>query len=121
MLACQASGYPVLVAEAEGAVAGFASFGDFRPWPGYRLTVEHTVHVHASRRGQGIGPQLIENLIARARTLGKHVMVAGIDADNHGSIRMHERLGFSRVARFQEVGVKFGRFLDLVFVQRFID
>ena len=111
-------GYPVLVAHDASRVVGYATFGDFRAWPGYRFTVEHSVHVRADRRGQGIGSQLVEALIPRARALGKHVMVGGIDADNAASIRMHERLGFERTAHLKEVGWKFGRWLDLVFMQR---
>jgi L-amino acid N-acyltransferase YncA len=111
------AGFPVLVFD-DGAVAGFASFGDFRPWPGYRFTVEHSVHVEASRRGHGIGPALVAALIPRAAALGKHVMIAGIDAANAGSIRMHEKLGFVRAAHLAEVGFKFGRWLDLVLMQR---
>ncbi|MBR0667720.1 N-acetyltransferase [Roseomonas hellenica] len=114
----QQQGYPVLVAAEGDAVVGFASFGDFRSSPGYRYTVEHTVHVHPERRGTGIGRQLIESLIPLAVAQGKHVMIAGVDAANSGSIRFHERLGFVQVARFEEVGFKFGRWLDLVFLQR---
>ncbi|MBR0644916.1 GNAT family N-acetyltransferase [Plastoroseomonas hellenica] len=114
----QQQGYPVLVAAEGDAVVGFASFGDFRSSPGYRYTVEHTVHVHPERRGTGIGRQLIESLIPLAVAQGKHVMIAGVDAANSGSIRFHERLGFIQVARFEEVGFKFGRWLDLVFLQR---
>jgi L-amino acid N-acyltransferase len=110
--------YPTLVACDGGAVIGFASFGDFRAWPGYRFTVEHTVHVHASWRGRGVGSELVRALIPRAAALGKHVMIGGIDADNVASLRFHERIGFEQVAHFKEVGFKFGRFLDLVFVQR---
>ena len=115
-----ALGYPVLVAIEEGEVVGFASFGDFRASPGYRYTVEHSVHVRAGRRGSGLGQALMQPLIARARALGKHVMMAGVDADNAGSIRFHERLGFERVGRLREVGFKFGRRLDLVFLQRLL-
>ena len=113
-----AQGYPVLVAEEEGAVLGFATFGDFRSWPGYRYTVEHSVHVRADRRGKGLGTQLIRALFPRAAALGKHMMVAGVDAANTGSIRLHERLGFQRAGLLREVGFKFGRRLDLVFLQR---
>ena len=111
-------GYPVLVARDGSGVAGYATFGDFRTWPGYRFTVEHSVHVRADRRGQGIGSRLVDALILRARLLDKHVMVGGIDADNAASIRMHERLGFERAAHLKQVGWKFGRWLDLVFMQR---
>jgi L-amino acid N-acyltransferase len=111
-------GYPILVARDAAGVAGYASFGDFRAWPGYRFTVEHSVHVRADRRGQGIGTKLMEALLPRATALGKHVMIGGIDADNAASIRLHERLGFERTAHMKQVGYKFDRWLDLVFMQR---
>ena len=113
--------YPVLIAADESRVVGFASFGDFRAWPGYRFTVEHSVHIRADRRGQGIGTALVSALLPMASALDKHVMIAGIDADNAASIRMHDRLGFTRVAHFRQVGFKFGRWLDLVFLQRYLD
>ena len=113
-------GYPVLVASEQDEVVGFASFGDFRAWPGYRFTVEHTVHVRADKRAQGIGTALMRPLLERASALGKHVIVAGVDADNAKSLAFHERLGFVRVAHFREVGFKFGRWLDLVFLQRML-
>ena len=110
-------GYPVLVAVSDEGVCGFATFGDFRTWPGYRFTVEHSVHVRADRRGAGIGSQLVRALTERAVQLGKHVMIAGVDADNAASIRFHERLGFESAAHLREVGFKFGRWLDLAFYQ----
>lgn len=116
------AGYPVLVAEIDGAVAGFASFGEFRgAWHGYRHSVEHSVHVATARRGHGLGSRLTAALFEPAGAMNKHVMVGGIEATNEVSLRMHERLGFERVAHFREVGHKFGRWLDLVFVQKFID
>ncbi|HEY1907435.1 MAG TPA: GNAT family N-acetyltransferase [Myxococcaceae bacterium] len=80
----KALGYSVLVATDDSGVLGFASFGDFRSWPGYRYTVEHSVHVRADARGRGIGGALVRVLLERATALGKHVMVAGVDADNVG-------------------------------------
>ena len=113
---------PVLVAVDGADVLGFASFGDWRgSWNGYRYTVEHTVHVRADVRRRGVGRELVEALIPRARDLGKHVMIGGIDAANLDSLLFHRRLGFERVAHFREVGRKFGRWLDLVFMQRWLD
>jgi phosphinothricin acetyltransferase len=108
------------VADAAGEVIGFSTFGDFRAWPGYRFTVEHSVHVAAGMRGAGVGRALVEALFPIAASLGKHVMIAGVDADNGASIRFHERLGFERSGRLRQVGFKFDRFLDLVFLQRFL-
>ena len=112
-----AQGYPVLVAERDGIVAGYATFGDFRAFDGYRHTVEHSVYVAAEARRQGIAALLIGALIEEARRLGKHVLIAGIAADNDVSLRLHARLGFAETGRLPEVGQKFGRWLDFVFMQ----
>lgn len=111
-------GYPVIVAEEGGAVLGFSSFGDFRPWPGYRFTVEHSLLVRDGNRGKRIGEQLVQALWPIAARLGKHMIIAGVDAENEGSIRFHERLGFTKTAHLKEVGFKFGRRLDLVLLQK---
>ena len=125
LTARRARGFPVIVAETptEGVI-GYASYGDFRDAqarPGYRRTVEHTVHVAEAWWGAGLGRVLMEELIGRARAQGLHVMVGAIDAENEGSIRFHERLGFVEVARMPQVGQKFGRWLDLVLVQLLLD
>jgi L-amino acid N-acyltransferase YncA len=116
-----AMGYPVLVAVDATGVLGFSTFGDFRTWPGYRFTVEHSVHVRADTRGRGIGKELVKALFPRAAALNKHVMIAGVDAANEASIRFHERLGFEKAGHLREVGHKFDRWLDLVFLQRPIE
>jgi L-amino acid N-acyltransferase YncA len=110
-------GLPFLVACDAEAVVGFGTFGDFRAWPCYQFSVEHSVHVRADRRGKGVGRALVLALIDRARAADKHVMLAGVDADNAVSIALHESLGFRRVGHFHEVGFKFGRWLDLVFLE----
>lgn len=117
----RAAGYPVLVADEGGGVLGLATFGDFRAYPGFRHTVEHSVHIRADARGRGLGGALVAALFEPALALGKHVMVAGIDATNDGSIRLHERLGFERGTVLREVGRKFGRWLDLLLMQKFLD
>ena len=117
------AGNPVLVAEIDYEVIGFASYDDFRDstkWPGYRFTVEHTIHVEAEHQGAGVGRDLLRSLIERASAAGKHVMIGAIDGANAGSIRFHAREGFVEVARLPEVGFKFGRWLDLVLVQRIL-
>ena len=116
----RAGGYPFMVARDASGITGFASFGEFRAWPCYRHSVEHSIHVRSDRRRRGIGCALLEELKLRAGVMGKHVMIAGIDADNAASIRLHESLGFTPVGHFREVGFKFGRWLDLVFMQRIL-
>lgn len=112
---------PVLVAvAADGTVTGFASYGPFRPFPGFRETVENSVYVDPAHRGLGVGRALLGPLIERARARGLHAMVAGIDADNAVSLRLHAAFGFTKVAHMPEVGIKFGRRLDLVFMQRLL-
>lgn len=109
----RAKGFPVLVAEKDGKVAGYASYGEWRAFDGYRHTVEHSVYVDKDLRGGGIGKQLMLELIARAKAGGMHVMIAAIEAENRASIALHERLGFRLVGIHREVGIKFGRWLDL--------
>jgi phosphinothricin acetyltransferase len=110
-------GFPMIVARDAAGIAGFGTFGDFRAWPCYRRTVEHSVHVRVDRRGRGVGRRLVVELMTRAAAMDKHVMIAGIDADNAVSIGLHRSLGFTEVGRFHEVGFKFGRWLDLTFMQ----
>jgi len=114
----QSQGYPILVVvDANEAVLGYASFGDWRPFEGFRQTVEHSVYVRSNQRGNGLGPLLMNALIERARDCDKHVMVAAIESGNAASIRLHERLGFTITGQMPQVGSKFGRWLDLTFMQ----
>jgi phosphinothricin acetyltransferase len=106
-------GFPVLVALRGKQVIGYASYGDWRAFDGYRHTVEHSVYVRSDTRGTGTGGKLMKALIDRASFNGVHVMIAGIEAENTASIKLHEKFGFRTVGRFSEVGIKFGRWLDL--------
>ncbi|THD35216.1 MAG: N-acetyltransferase family protein [Sphingomonas sp.] len=115
------AGFPVLIAEVDGTIAGFASYGEFRAWDGYRFTVEHSIYVSPARHREGIGRALLAALIERARGAGKHAMIAGIEAGNAGSIALHSALGFREVGRMPQVAEKFGRWLDLVFLQLLLD
>lgn len=113
--------WPVLVAEADGEVIGVATYAEFRDsrrWPGYRITVEHTIHVDGEHHRHGVGRALMTELTCRAIASGVLVMVAGIDATNLGSIAFHERLGFRETARMPGVAEKYGRRLELVLMQR---
>ena len=113
--------YPVFVAVLGNEIAGFASFGDFRPHDGYLHSVEHSIYVHRHHHGKGIGKQLMPPLIEAAKALGKHVMIGGIEAGNAGSLRFHHGFGFIETGRLKEVGFKFDRWLDLVFMQKTLD
>ena len=116
-----ARSYPFLVADHDGTVAGYASFGDFRPHDGYFRTAEHSVYVHPDHRGRGIASRLMPPLIEAGRRRGKHVLVGGIDAANTASIALHRRFGFVETGRMPAVGFKFGRYLDLVWMQLVLD
>lgn len=116
----QASRFPVLVAEVDGIVQGFGSFGTFRAWEGFRHTVEHSLYVDPSAQGRGLGTAILDALIKQARALGLHVMVGGIEAKNTRSLALHGRAGFTESARLEQVGRKFDRWLDLVFVQKIL-
>ena len=114
---------PVLVADDDGDVLGYTCWSAFRGgprFPGYRHTAELTIHVRGDQHGRGVGRALMEALVAEAAARNIHVLVAGIDADNVESIAFHASLGFIEVARMQEVGYKFDRWLDLVLMQRMV-
>ena len=113
-----AAGLPVLGIEAEpGVLAGFATWGPFRPYPAYKYAVEHSVYVDRRFRRQGHGRSLMEALVAAAVRHELHMLVGAIDATNAASIALHERLGFKRCGTIREAGFKFGRWLDLEFHQ----
>jgi L-amino acid N-acyltransferase len=138
LAAKHSSGWPVLVATVETTastatgtagsmasdrVVGMATYGDFRDSiarEGYRFTVEHSVHVAEDMQGRGVGRSLMEALVERARAAGLHVMIGAVDGENPASIRFHEQLGFVEVGRLPEIGQKFGRWLDLVLVQKML-
>lgn len=110
--------FPILGAEdADGTLMGFATYGTFRPFPGYKFTVEHSVYVDTRFRGRGVGRFLLTRLIETARQQEYHNMVGVIDAENQASIALHRQLGFAECARIRHAGYKFGRWLDVVFYQ----
>jgi L-amino acid N-acyltransferase len=110
-------GYPLFVAEEEGRVVGLSTYGPFRAWAAYKYTVENSVYVAEGHRGKGIARLLMQPLIDAARHQGYHAIVASIDATNDASIRLHQSFGFEEVAHFRQVGYKFGRWLDLKFLE----
>lgn len=113
-------GFPVLVAVRDGEVIGFGSFADFRAWEGYRHTVKHSLYVDPPAQGRGAGEALLRALVDRATALDKHVIVGGIESGNAVSLALHRREGFVETGRLPEVGRKFGRWLDLVFMQKIL-
>jgi phosphinothricin acetyltransferase len=114
-------GLPVFVAEDDGQVVGFSSYGPFRPWPAYKYTMENSVYVADGQRGKGIGRLLMEPLIQYAREKDVHVIIAVIDASNDASVQLHRRFGFEEVGHFRQVGYKFDRWLDLKFMELVLD
>jgi L-amino acid N-acyltransferase len=113
----QAAGLPVLVAEVEGEVAGFGAYAEFRAWPGFRFTVEGSIHIALPFRRHGAGRLLLDALVEHARGAGKHVLIAGVDSGNAASLAFLKRYGFEEGGTLREVGYRQGRFLDLVFLQ----
>ncbi|HCU0882715.1 TPA: N-acetyltransferase [Staphylococcus aureus] len=108
---------PIFVFEENGSVLGFATFGSFRPWPAYQYTIEHSIYVDASARGKGIASQLLQRLIVEAKAKGYRTLVAGIDASNEASIKLHQKFAFNHAGTLTNVGFKFNQWLDLAFYE----
>ncbi len=108
---------PILVFEKDNKAVAFGTYGIFRPKEGYKYSVEHSIYVNENYQGQGIGKELLKALIKTAQRDGHHTMIAGIDAANYSSCEFHKKFGFVEVGRFKEVGFKFDKWLDLVFMQ----
>ncbi len=115
------NGFKVFVAEEDQTILGFSSLGPFRNWAAYKYSVENSIYVHSGYRGKGIGKKLLAPVIEAAREINMHTVIAGIDDTNTASIRLHESFGFTRVAHFLQVGYKFGRWLNLTFLQLILD
>lgn len=115
------AGVPVLVCVDRhniNHVLGFGSYGPFRPHEGFKFSVEHSLYVSKEARGQGAGKLLLQHLISHAKNANMHVMVGGISADNAVSIALHEKFGFTQQALLPQVGRKFGKWLDLLFMTK---
>ena len=115
------AGYPVFVCVQNDTVIGYASYGQWRGFDGFALSAELSVYIHKDHRGLGQGRALLAQLINAAKAQGLHVLIAGIDATNEGSLKLHGSMGFVETARMPQVGKKFGRWLDLVFMQLRLD
>jgi phosphinothricin acetyltransferase len=110
--------YPVLVAENSGGqILGWGSLSRFHSRPGYRFTAEDSIYVAEEARGRGVGKQLLAPLIDAARQRQFHSIIGLIDAQNEASVRLHARFGFEKVAFLKQVGHKFDRWLDVVYMQ----
>jgi L-amino acid N-acyltransferase YncA len=122
-LAAHAGAHPAVVAvdgEDGGEVLGFGSLSPYKDRPAYSTTVEDSVYVRRDRRGEGVGRLLLEELLTLATTHGFHAVIARIVGDHDASITLHERCGFTLVGVEKEVGRKFGRWLDVVELQRLL-
>lgn len=117
MLDKQLHGFPVIVALCEGKVVGYGAYGTFREKIGYQYTVEHSVYVAENHYGKGIGKLLLSELLRLARAQNVHVMIGAIDAANAESIGFHKKFGFTECGVIHQAGFKFGKWLDLLFMQ----
>lgn len=111
------SNWPIIVAISEDKVIGFGTYGPFRTRAAYSKSIEHSVYVHEYHRGKTTGNTLLRELIKLAKTNGFHTMIAGIDSSNMGSVEFHRKFGFEEVGTFKEVGFKFNKWLDVIFMQ----
>ena len=119
MAKVQQAGYGWLVAEEDGLILGFGYFAPFRPRSAYRFTAEDSVYVRDDIRGQGVGKALVAELLRRAEAMGIRQMIAVIgDSENVGSIGLHISLGFRQIGVLKAVGLKFGRWVDVVQMQK---
>lgn len=113
-----ALGHPVIIAEQNGEIVGYAYASFFRPREAYRFTCEDTIYLHPDALGQGLGARLLERLIRDAKAFGFRQMIGIIEASAAPSIRVHEKFGFEILGRFPQLGYKFDRWQDIVHMQR---
>ena len=109
--------HPVTVAVDDSDIIGWGSLSSFHDREAYAKTVENSIYVRPDRLRRGIGGRILADLIERARQLGHHTIIAGIDSGQTGSIALHEKFGFTEAGRLREVGFKFGKWLDVVYLQ----
>lgn len=109
--------YPIIVAQIDHIVIGWASISKFRNREAYNPTVENSIYIRHDKLSNGIGAVLLEELIRLSKLIGYHSMVAGISFDQEISIKLHKKFGFEKVAHLKEVGYKFNKWLDVVYYQ----
>jgi L-amino acid N-acyltransferase YncA len=109
--------HPAIAVESDGKLIGWGALSPHNPRGGYRHSADVSVYLDSDFHGRGIGRALLEDLIGRARAIGHHVLVAGCCTESTASIALHESLGFTRVGTFREIGRKFDRWLDVVYLQ----
>ena len=109
--------HPIIVAEMDGEVIGWGSLSAYHARSAYRRTVENSIYIHHEHRRQGIGTLLLRELIVRARKLGHHAIMAVIDSEQTGSVALHEKFRFKKVGYFKEIGFKYNRWLDVVYLE----
>lgn len=114
------NGHGFFVAEHQGRIVGYATYGQFRGGMGYVRSMEHSIHLAAEGQGMGLGRALMQRMEDHARSQGAHVMVGCITGTNSGSVTFHEKLGYQVVGRMPEQGWKFGRYHDLVLMQKLL-
>jgi len=110
-------GHPLIVAEIEGDVVGYAYASFYRPRAAYRFTCEDSIYLRADMKGKGMGKAMLTELLAQSKTFGFKQMIAVITADTANSIAIHEKFGFRHVGRYDAVGYKFDRWHDIVHLQ----
>lgn len=116
-LAKQKVNDPMFVYEENGEVIGFVTYSQFRSYEGYKYSMEHSVYVDKNHHGKGIGKILLQKIIDEAKIRGVKTLIAVIDSENIGSIKMHEKFGFYFAGRLKNVGYKFDKWLDIVYYQ----
>ncbi len=112
------AGFPIIAAEIDGVVAGFATYGPYRPFEGFKKTIEHSVYLRKDYQGKGLGRTLLKEILQKAKEKEYHAALAYIDSENTTSIRLHEKEGFFRCGVIKEAGYKFDRYLDLVILEK---
>lgn len=113
--------YPVIgITDDSNKLLGFGTYGSFRNWPAYKYCIEHSLYVHKNYRGQGVGKKILQEIIKNAEMQQYHCLIAGIDATNINSIRLHQKFGFELCGTIRQAGYKFSRWLDLQFYQKLL-